>query len=513
MTLSKNITEQRSSSFLRIFLIMFLLTGLFFHFDDHASAQTPDLPEGLEMSPNDSHNNSPDEPALPIFESNNSNTSSGAPALPIMDTPFNSNEFDDDQDDPEEDTYLESESPLPWEKWGFFEIRAGIRTGNDSNELSESILESRLQMSFEKPFDSGAVFRVTGDLVADGVDRKRSTDLEEGRGIFDLREFYYSTSLNSHTDLKLGRQILTWGTGDMLFINDLFPKDWNSFFIGRDDEYLKAPSDSIKLAFYTNGWNTDLIYTPRFDPDRFIDGRRISWWNDMTSGRTGMNNIVDPILPEDTFSDSETAVRFHRTIDSDEFAVYFYNGFWKSPGGMDSKVFRPVFPDLKAYGLSFRGTRGKGILNLELGYYDSKDDSSGKNPFVKNSELRFLAGYEQEIGDQLTLGLQYYLEYMQDYDEYKQFMMPGETLRDELRHVLTARLTKQMWNQNLTLSLFGYYSPSDRDSYFRPKLNYKVNDTLQIECGGNFFFGEEDNTFFGQFEQNSNVFAGLRYSF
>jgi hypothetical protein len=453
------------------------------------------------------------EPALPKFESSEAeSSSSGATELPEMIAMDNSEneDVDEDLEDDEDDDF---ESSPPWENWGFFEIRAGIRTQNDSNQLSESILESRLQLSLEKPFKSGAVFKITGDLIADGVDRVRDTDLEEGRGIFDLREFYYSTSLNSHTDLKFGRQILTWGTGDMLFINDLFPKDWNSFFIGRDDEYLKAPSDALKLSFYTKGWNTDIIYTPRFDSDRFIDGRRISWWNDMAGVRTGMNNTVTPVIPDDALSDSETAVRFHKTINSDEFALYLYNGFWKSPGGMDSTVFKPIFPDLNAYGLSFRGTRGKGILNLELGYYDSKDDSSGKNPFVKNNEIRFLTGYEQEIGDQLTLGLQYYLEFMQNYDEYKTFLMPGETERDEYRHVLTARLTKQMWNQNLTLSLFGYYSPSDKDSYLRPKLNYKISDTLMIECGGNFFFGENDNTFFGQFEQNSNVFSGIRYNF
>ena len=32
--------------------------------------------------------------------------------------------------------------------------------------------------------------------------------------------------------------------------NILFPKDWQSFFSGRDDEYLKAPSDSLRFTYY-----------------------------------------------------------------------------------------------------------------------------------------------------------------------------------------------------------------------------------------------------------------------
>ena len=44
--------------------------------------------------------------------------------------------------------------------------------------------------------------------------------------------------------------MLTWGTGDLLFINDLFPKNWKSLAIGRDDEYLKDPSGAVKASFF-----------------------------------------------------------------------------------------------------------------------------------------------------------------------------------------------------------------------------------------------------------------------
>ena len=69
----------------------------------------------------------------------------------------------------------------------------------------------------------------------------------------DPREAWLSTQPLDFLDLKAGRQVVTWGTGDLLFINDLFPKDWQSFILGRDEEYLKAPSDTVKVAPITNG--------------------------------------------------------------------------------------------------------------------------------------------------------------------------------------------------------------------------------------------------------------------
>ena len=68
-------------------------------------------------------------------------------------------------------------------------------------------------------------------------------------------------------------------------------------------------------------------------------------------------------------------------------------------------------------------------------------------------------------------------------------------------------------NQNLILMLFGYYSPSDRDTYLRPKIHYKVNDFWSLETGANIFAGDDEHTFFGQFEKNSNVYVAVRYSF
>jgi len=77
----------------------------------------------------------------------------------------------------------------------------------------------------------------------------------------------------------------------------------------------------------------------------------------------------------------------------------------------------------------------------------------------------------------------------------------------------TFRLTKLLMNQNLTLSLFNYYSPTDNYGYVRPKVKYKFDDHWQAEIGGNIFYQDNREAFFGQLQDNSNVFVGLRYGF
>jgi len=385
---------------------------------------------------------------------------------------------------------------------GFVEVRQGWRLQEDPYEKGTSLSEGRLQLDVGKDFES-ATLKIKGDLTGDLVE-------EEGRA--ELREFNLAFSPLDMMDIKIGRQTLTWGTGDLLFINDLFPKDWKAFFIGRDDEYLKAPADAVKISVFSDFANLDLIYAPLFNGSEYIDGSRLSYWNAVIGRTAGRDFIFGDLEQNSFFEDSEIALRLSKTTASTELAMYGYYGFWKTPEGIDPTAVRLIYPRLAVYGASARTPLGGGIGNIEIGYYDSRDDPEGSDPFTRNSEFRLLGGFERELGKNLTAGFQYYLEGMLDYDAYEQNLTGGPK-KDQYRHLMTLRLTKFLLNQNLRLSLFSYYSPSDNDAYLRPKAHYKVTDRWAVEVGGNIFLGADDHTFFGQFQNNTNAYAGLRYGF
>ncbi|MDP2735928.1 MAG: hypothetical protein Q8P12_07035, partial [bacterium] len=292
---------------------------------------------------------------------------------------------------------------LPFELRGFLEARAGLRTQDDPHESKTATLEeTRLQLHLFKALD-WARFSIKSDFLYDGAAEEAKADFREVNALFSPFEFM---------ELKAGRQILTWGTGDYIFINDMFPKDYKSFFTGRDDEYLKAPSDALKTSFYADAVNLDFIYTPRFNPDRFIDGKGLSYFNPQTGGLTGEEAVIVPQERNAWFGDSEIALRLYRDIKGYGLALYGYHGFWKSPVGFDPQAGAATFPRLSVYGLSVRGTVWKGIGNFEMGYYDSRDDRNGENTFIPNSQLRYLAGYEQELAKDFTVGVQYYSDVM-----------------------------------------------------------------------------------------------------
>ncbi len=444
-----------------------------------------------------------DAPALPLGLGTEAKTESSEPALPA-------GLFSDDSASTEEE---ESDTKKPWlDLTGFADIRAGVRPAGPVDQKQESLGEARLQLQAEKRFASNLV-RLTGDFLYDPVRDEHDVDLETGQGVFDLREGFLQTSPLSPAQLKIGRQVLTWGLGDLIFINDMFPKDWNSFFIGRDVEYLKAPSDAAKFSYYADTIGIDFVYTPRFDADRFIDGHRVSFYQPAVGDIVGRSNAVVVDERDDWFREDEFAARLFGTYNSFELAAYVYSGYWKSPNGVNPMTGEGIFPRLNVYGASARGPLAGGLASLEFGYYDSQDDTRGDDPFVRNSEVRIIAGFEREIASELTASMQYYLEYTRDFHRYQATLPPTASDRDEARHMLTLRLTQLLMQQNFTLSLFTFWSPSDEDGYLRPKIHYKWSDQWAAELGGNIFLGKEKNTFWGQFQENTNIYTAVRYSF
>lgn len=387
--------------------------------------------------------------------------------------------------------------------YGFVETRAGLRSQDDGYADDVSLAEARLQLDLSRDFGWG-IFRAKGDLLADAV-----VDQVSGR----MRDLNLLFTPLSNVDMKIGRQVLTWGTGDMLFINDLFAKDWQSFFIGRDDEYLKAPSNAVKSSIFFDMVNIDLVYIPIFEGSKHISGKRLSYWNSLLGRRAGEDFIFDLEERNSAGRDSEYAIRLSRYISSMELAFYGYHGFWQTPEGMTMPDIKLRYPRLTAFGASLRAPMLDGIGNIETGYYHSGQADSGRDPLTRNSEYRLLLGYEREVGHELTAGLQYYLEWMMDYDDYKERLAPGSPAKDEYRSVITLRLTKLLMSQTLTLSMFAYYSPTDKDCYIKPKVQYKLSDQWLIEGGGNIFIGSDNHTFFGQFEDNTNAYAAVRWSF
>jgi len=222
--------------------------------------------------------------------------------------------------------------------------------------------------------------------------------------------------------------------------------------------------------------------------------------------------------PEVRFSNTELALHLYRQVAGADVSFHAYRGFWRFPGLRPDDQIPPAtmtqfYSRLSVYGFSVQRNLLGGVGSLEAGYYDSRDDRSGCDPMIPNSQWRLLAAYQRQLAEDFLAGFQAYGERMGDYGAYGRALPPGIARQDRLRGVLSVRLTKLLEYQTWKLSVFSAYSPTDQDYFVRPEASYKVNDEISVSIGANLFGGWNDTSFFGQLRKDDNVFLNGRYDF
>ncbi|TKS58432.1 MAG: hypothetical protein EWM72_02971 [Nitrospira sp.] len=361
--------------------------------------------------------------------------------------------------------------------------------------------EERFQLRLDKSGEKGRLF-IRTDFFHDAVANR--PDLE-------LREAYVDTSMGG-SDVRVGRQLLIWGVGDYLFINDIFAKDWGAYFSGRPVEYLRVPQDALKLDLGTNKVSAEIVAMPFFQADKLPSRNRFLQFDPFPGVP---RSTQEPALE---FQNTELAARLYGTTWGFDTALYLYRGFFRMPALEANQMTAPTlitetFPRLVVYGASTRGNALGGVVSAEVGYYDSLQGQAGHNPAIPNSSFRYFVGYQQQPWEDFTVGLQYYGELMSHYDAYRATLPSGFPAQDRHRQLMTLRLTQLFWNQTLRLGIFAYYSPTDQDYYLIPEIRYSISDNLWMSVTGNIFGGRRTTTFFGQFDADDNLAITMRYEF
>ncbi|MDB9786841.1 hypothetical protein OAB57_01935 [Bacteriovoracaceae bacterium] len=399
---------------------------------------------------------------------------------------------------------------------GFVEFEQGIR-GSNSHRSDEFVLANRrIRLQSNKSFDRGG-FYAKFDFLNDDI---------EDLNTVDIREMRLQYKLTDNTDISVGRQVTTWGVADMLFINDLFPKNWIANFQGRDMEMLKEPSNSVRITSYIDSFTFDFVYQPKFTPDIVPRGCKFSVF-DPNSNAIGANSSAcgtkySSGRNNNRFNEGEFAVSVKKQFGNHEWAIYGYKGFTKAPKALNynGTTFTPFHSRLNVYGVSQEGQFGPGILIFEAGYYDSIDDKNGLDYFIPNSKIKALLGYRQDLSGKLSYGLQVYQEKIFNYKQYESSYLSnnstGYAFRlKEYQHTLTLRLTYKLQQETLLVSLFTYIRPNDKDSFTKLEISKKLDDNFKITSGANIFTGKVnyESREFGMLKDDDNYFVRFNYLF
>lgn len=381
---------------------------------------------------------------------------------------------------------------------GFLQQNTAFNTAGASPDgRDQNWLEERVRLQIDASSGNWRLL-LKGDAAYDHLGRGDQSELREG----------YASYTASKWDLRVGRQVITWGVGDLAFVNDVFPKDHEALFAGRPLEYLKRGVDAVKLGVYPQFASFEWVVAPQFRASRIPDATRFHLYDPMPA----LTNRVT-----EKPSHGDMGLRIYRDVGGWDAAAYLYRGYQRTPSVRPDSMSAPTrltffYPELSTYGASLSGRVGEGVVSLEAAYYDSRQDRAGTDFAVPNSQTRLLIAYQLQPWEDFSLNLQYYAEHMHAYDAYRASLPPGFPADKRRSHTASLRATQFLLHQTLRLSVYASRNTSTGDYFINPELRYSFTDRVWGALGANVFGGKPWGPF-GQLARDDNLYVQLRYEF
>jgi hypothetical protein len=327
---------------------------------------------------------------------------------------------------------------------------------------------------------------------------------------FSLGEAWMDWSAGGF-QLRLGRQLLSWGAADGLILTDVVCPQNLSAYAGLDFAGSRLPVDGLKLGYSFQSFAAEAVWLPLFTPAR-LPGRenplyRVLYPESIERGGTVLPvNIGDAVLPR-TIADGEYGLRLSAYTPALDFSVMAFYGWNDTPYAEKTIVFSeasvpaglellPEYDRTITAGTDASVPLGEVLLRMEAawtggGRYDRSAAetaaafSAGQNDSpVEKHRLKLLAGLDWNPPG-WTLFAQYYEDLLPDaYD--------GGTARAWRKNALTLRIAKAFFRKTLNLSAWCYLDLHDFDTAGSVSAAYALTDNLEFSLGSDFFTGGID---------------------
>lgn len=374
---------------------------------------------------------------------------------------------------------------------GFLESYYSIRLKEDHDFIGE---RSRLRLNVRNSSENIYMF-----ASLNGVSNKI---IEEGDELeAEIHEAYleYTQPL---WDVKIGRQIYSWGKADGIRITDILSPCDYSEYITRDFDEIRIPVDSVKYRYLFPMADLELVWIPTFTEAVYPKDEDNPWYVGETYNKATINPAEKV---EDKLGNSELAARLSFYLSGVDFSFSTAYLWDDEPAyHKTGNTLTPEYHRLRFYGLDLSKPAGDFVIRFESAYYQGKYFSAVNScGLLERDYAHSLAGLDWYPGNNWTVTTQLANKYIFDYED--------EIGEDESQTTLTLNISKDLFRETLELANMIYYEPDGEDGFNRFSLDYAVNDDLHFLTGIDYFFGDEGE--FASYDDNDSLWVKVKYDF
>ncbi len=324
---------------------------------------------------------------------------------------------------------------------------------------------------------------------------------------FNIRELYVSQQTGAF-DIRVGRQIITWGVADALRITDLVsPMDYSEF-LAQDYDDIRIPENALRVKFSKSSFAFEAIAVPVIETFELPFDRNNPW----AVSVTGNDSVLSAAKPDFKIKNAEFGGRLSWFLSGVDFSVSALRTYNKMP--VYSLIYRsqnekliaiPQHERMTMTGFDFSLPLGKFVFRGEFAEYFNEAQQPVVNvaPVSKNSSNALL-GIDVYPGGDWNLSFQYAHKYIASYDAaaINGYRNSGTA---------TVRVSKDLFRSTLNINTFAYIDVTNGGVYDRTTFDYAVNDMMHISLGFDYF--NADKGTFKMYDKNTEIWAKVKVSF
>lgn len=326
--------------------------------------------------------------------------------------------------------------------------------------------------------------------------------LEDSEMEFELGEIYIEKNVTPFLDIKIGRQIISWGTSESFRVVDVInPIDQRT--LGRTDlKDLRLPTTMTRIDLYSSVWN--------------LTGLAI---HEIRHNKTPVAG--SPYYPSDSYlpptEQIDTSIRntqFGLAL-SGRFegwdALFYFADIYDQDPYFDEGVSKNVqkYPRILMFGTGLTFAFGDVLFKTEAAYFDKLKFSNLSEK--DKSKIKILAGIEYSGIKDTTVSIE--LLYSQILSFEKELELEPDN--EEKEHVEYAvKIEKKYLNEMLILKIIGYFNGIHLQdgAYERLEAEYDISDKISVGSGV-ILYQAGDNEYFKKISNNDSIYANIKLSF
>lgn len=328
----------------------------------------------------------------------------------------------------------------------------------------------------------------------------------------ELGEAYVDIYLEN-TDLRVGRQVVNWGTADGINpTNYINPRELSLADAGSGGKPLAI----LKATYY--GKKTDMTGVIVFD----FEPQEIPEELEIATGQLipGFGGFPSPAEIENTLENMEFALRVEKRIAGWDAKLSYFHGWgdypalWieLQPGFPPQFEAKSQYQQVDKVGLATAGSLKKVGLWSEIAYVMPREIEEMRNAFVSFSMnepyLQAVLGADYTFGKIYLEGQYIYYQngtLLSPYGQYE----TGVDIR--AGNYLMVQSSYEI-SQSHSLRLGGIVNLQDSSYTLMPQYTYAINEVTDLSLRGGLFFGG-GGTEFGMLKSMDFIGLGIKVSF